>query len=247
MFRKEHSGAATAAALHAWLLAAPHAGLALAASSVTNLLLLVPTLITLQVYDRVLSSRRTETLLMLLLAAALSLLAWWMVETARVRWLSARATELEHEIASKLTPYILNAPSSLASGLAPQLWRDLVVCRALLAGPVLVAITDSPWSLVYLLLISAFHPLLGAIALLGIVCLIALASLTEWRLRAPTASVEHAQERFRRDSAEIAAFNEVMQLAQRDLASNQKLRAEGFVSEARLAGLQRVVADSPQR
>jgi ATP-binding cassette subfamily C exporter for protease/lipase len=51
----------------------------------SHLLLLIPTLVTLQIYDRVLGSRRAETLLMLLAAAALSLAAWWMVETARVR------------------------------------------------------------------------------------------------------------------------------------------------------------------
>lgn len=59
------------------------------ASSVVHLLLLVPTLVTLQVYDRVLSSRRSETLLMLLAAAALALLAWWSVETSREHWHSA--------------------------------------------------------------------------------------------------------------------------------------------------------------
>src|ERR1700760_3209113 len=42
------------------------------AGSIAHLLLLIPTLITLQIYDRVLSSRSTETLLMLLAAAALS-------------------------------------------------------------------------------------------------------------------------------------------------------------------------------
>ncbi|MBS0339874.1 MAG: HlyD family type I secretion periplasmic adaptor subunit [Proteobacteria bacterium] len=41
----------------------------------------------------------------------------------------------------------------------------------------------------------------------------------------------------------VGTIDSAMQLAQRDLAANQKLRAEGFVSEARLAELQRVVAD----
>jgi HlyD family type I secretion membrane fusion protein len=41
----------------------------------------------------------------------------------------------------------------------------------------------------------------------------------------------------------IATTGSAMQLAQRDLASNEKLRADGFVSEARLTELQRVVAD----
>ena len=47
--------------------------------SAVHLLLLIPTLITLQIYDRVLSSRSMPTLLMLLAAAGFSLAAWWVV------------------------------------------------------------------------------------------------------------------------------------------------------------------------
>lgn len=41
----------------------------------------------------------------------------------------------------------------------------------------------------------------------------------------------------------ISTTDSAMRLAQRDLASNEKLRADGFVSEARLIELQRTVAD----
>lgn len=41
----------------------------------------------------------------------------------------------------------------------------------------------------------------------------------------------------------IATTESAMQLARRDLASNEKLKADGFVSEARLTELQRIVTD----
>lgn len=41
----------------------------------------------------------------------------------------------------------------------------------------------------------------------------------------------------------IATTGTALQLAQRDLAANEKLKADGFVSEARLVELQRIVAD----
>jgi len=41
----------------------------------------------------------------------------------------------------------------------------------------------------------------------------------------------------------IATTESALKLAQRDLAANEKLKADGFVSEARLTELQRVVAD----
>ena len=183
---------------------------ALLASSVAHCLLLVPTLVTLQIYDRVLSSRRGETLLMLLAATALSLSAWRMVETARVRWHAARATELELQVARELMPLILTVPAPMASTLPPQIWRDLAVWRGYLGGTAMTAIADLPWTLIYLLVITAFHPLLGAVALAGIASLVALAWLTEWRLREPTGVAEQAQGLFQRNAGEIAAFREVL-------------------------------------
>lgn len=199
----------TASGLLAWVFTR-QAAMALAASSAANLLLLVPTLVTLQIYDRVLSSRHTETLVMLLLAAALALVSWSMVEAARAHWFAVRGAEWEQETASKLASYILDAPSAMAQSLGPQIWRDLAVCRAFIAGPALLAISDAPWSLIYLLIIAAFHPLLGFVALLGIAVLIALAWLTEWRLRGPIESSDQVQEHARRRAGEIAALNEVI-------------------------------------
>jgi PrtD family type I secretion system ABC transporter len=185
-------------------------GAAFLASSVTHLLLLIPTLVTLQIYDRVLSSRRGETLLMLLAATAASLAAWWAVETARVRWYAARATELEQQMARELIPLILNVPASPASTLSSQIWRDLAVWRGYLGGPALIAITDLPWTLVYLLVIAAFHPLLGGVALIGIAVLIALAGFPQWRRRAPPGAAAQAQGHVQRNASEIAAFREVL-------------------------------------
>lgn len=188
-----------------------HVGLAFFASSAVHVLLLVPTLVTLQIYDRVLSSRRGETLLMLLAAVVLSLAAWWLVEAARSRWYAARATSLEQQVVQELMPLVLGAPTSMSSVLFPQIWRDLAVWRGHLGSPALIAIADLPWTLVYLLVITAFHPLLGAIALGGIVALVALAWFTDWRLSAPAGLAEQAQINVQRNASEIAVFHEVLQ------------------------------------
>ncbi|MBS0339875.1 MAG: ATP-binding cassette domain-containing protein [Proteobacteria bacterium] len=223
-----------ASGLLAWVFTR-QAAMALAASSAANLLLLIPTLVTLQIYDRVLSSRHTETLLMLLLAAGFALLSWSMVEAARVHWFSVRGAEWEQETADTLAPYILDAPNGMAQSLSAQIWRDLAVCRAFIAGPALLAISDAPWSLVYLLVITAFHPLLGFIALLGITVLIALAWLTEWRLRGPTESSEQVQEQSRRRAGEVAAFNEVMRAhGQQAQVSTALQAATRVAADARL-------------
>ena len=127
--------------------------MAFLASSAAHLLLLIPTLVTLQIYDRVLTSRRSETLWMLLAAAALSLTAWWMVDTARLRWYAARAAGLEQQVARELAPLVVDAPGPVAGTLSSQIWRDLSVWRGYLGSAALIAIVELPWTLIYLLVI----------------------------------------------------------------------------------------------
>lgn len=185
-------------------------GGALVSSGVVHLLLVIPTLVTLQIYDRVLSSRRVETLVMLLVAASASLLAWWLVETARVRWYAACAARLEQQLTGELAPWLLAAPAHLAGAAASQLWKDIAVVRGFVGGPALLGVIDLPWTPVYLLIIGAFHPLLGVVALAGILLLVGLGWLTEWRLRAPAAAAEQAQILTQRTANEVVGFSEVM-------------------------------------
>ncbi|MET3495110.1 type I secretion system permease/ATPase [Variovorax boronicumulans] len=210
-------------------------GLVFLASSIVHLLLLIPTLVTLQIYDRVLSSRRSETLLMLLAAATLALAAWWVVEVAREHWFAARATEREERLAAELTPLLLDAPAYSFGHRAQQVWRDLAVWRSYLGGPALIAFSDLPWSLIYLLVITAFHPLLGGVALVGVLVLVGLAWLTEWRLREATAMAEQAQALSHARGGEITAFVEVLHAhGQQDQVTRALTALQNGAQRARL-------------
>ncbi|MGJ7496805.1 type I secretion system permease/ATPase [Variovorax sp. RT4R15] len=173
---------------------------------------------------------------MLLAAAALSLAAWWLVETSRVRWYAARADGLEQRFAQELAPFMLHAPAQHAGTTAQQLWKDMAVLRGFLGGPGLLAATDLPWTLVYLLVIATFHPLLGGVALIGILILIALAWLTEWRLRGPTAAAEQAQMQAQRKASEIAGFTEILHAHGQQAQAGEALNAiKADASSLRLA------------
>lgn len=141
----------------------------------------------------------------------------------------------ERQLASELTPLILDAPPRLCGALAQQVWRDLAVWRTYLGSPALIAFTDLPWSLVYLLLITAFHPLLGVIALVGILVLVGLAWLTEWRLREPSAEAEQAQALTQSRLGEIATFVEVLHAHGQQAQTARAL--EALRSDAALARL----------
>lgn len=173
---------------------------------------------------------------MLLAAAALSLAAWWTVDTARVRWHAARAAGLEDRLTRALMPMALHAPSVQAGPLARQLFRDIATLRSFVGGPALLALIDLPWCVVYLLVLTAFHPLLGGVALAGLLALVGLAWVTEWRLRAAVASAERAHAHAHRLSDEVAIFTDVLQAhGQQHQVGGALLAIKGEASMARMS------------
>jgi PrtD family type I secretion system ABC transporter len=216
------------------------AAIALGSSAVTHLLVLIPTLITLQIYDRVLANRRPETLAMLMLCAALSLLAWWVVETGRAHWFSAQSAALEHSLSQRAHAQVLHMHLQRASSAAQQVWQDIGALRSFVASPMAVAVVDLPWCLVYLLVMTAFHPLMGAVALLGIAILAGLAWITERRLRTVVASAERAQTQATHMGQEITQFAEVLHAHGQQAQVN---RAQAAIKSAAISA--RLAADLP--
>lgn len=224
--------------VHLDLLGPRYIGMALATGALTHILLLIPTLITLQIYDRVLSNRNVSTLLMLLLCAAIALVCWWISEAGRARWFSALGAQLDQEQSKAIALQTLQMNLQGASSTAQQVWSDVGAIRAFAASPIAVALFDLPWSVVYLLVLTAFHPLLGLAALGGIVFLMVLAWATEKRLSPVVASADQDQQRAHFLSQEVNSFAEVLHahgqqnqvaaslLALRANASESRLRAD---------------------
>ena len=64
--------------------------------------------------------------------------------------------------------------------------RDLDAVRSFLSSSAPAALFDLPWLPLYLFILSAFRPLLGATALIGAISLIGLTILTDVYTREPT-------------------------------------------------------------
>lgn len=147
-------------------------------TAVINLLMLVPALYMLQVYDRVLASGNAMTLLMLTLMA-LGLFAFmgaleWLRSLVVIR-LGAR---LDMAFNARIHDAAYRAASR--SGASPaQALADLNSLRQFATGPALFAFFDAPWFPVYLVVIGLFSPWLGLFALVGALALVALAWLNE--------------------------------------------------------------------
>ncbi|WP_454856074.1 type I secretion system permease/ATPase [Rhizobium binxianense] len=160
-----------------------------------NLFLLAPSIYLLQIYDRVLSSRSADTLVMLTLIIAVAVIVGSVLDIVRRAALSRIGSWLDH----RLRPVVLTASfeyaASADTNVAADCYKDLAALRQFLDSPASALLFDVPWAPVFLLLLFLVHPLLGAIGLLSAVGLLALALLTEMATRRPLANANLALSR----------------------------------------------------
>lgn len=144
-----------------------------------NLTLLVPPLYMIQVFDRVLSSRSNETLLMLTLLSMGMLLLLWALDFLRVLLLQGAGALLDRLTGDEVIGYLIRNASSISRTETAHGLRDVAVIRGFLTGNSIIALFDAPWGVFFIFLIFLFHPLMGVIALVGALILFALAWVNE--------------------------------------------------------------------
>lgn len=144
-------------------------------SLLINILYLAPTLYMLQVYDRVVPTGGTTTLLFVTLALAFALLTLSSLDMVRNRLL-VRASQ---RIDALVAPRILEQMMGTDSGGAGQAMRDFDAIRSMIATPAIAAIFDAPWTPVFLLVAFMLHFWIGILAILASITLVTLAWLNQ--------------------------------------------------------------------
>lgn len=169
------------------VLARCHPALALAAffSFFANLLILTVPLYMLQVFDRVLSSRSEETLVMLTILAGGALLVLAILEALRARIQLRIGLWLSRLLGPLLLMQAVERAAVSADGASADGLRQLAALRNLLGGPALFHLLDAPWVPVYVGIVALMHPWLGAIAGIGALLLLLLALGAEFATRRP--------------------------------------------------------------
>ncbi|MDB5414752.1 MAG: type secretion system permease/ATPase [Rubritepida sp.] len=147
-------------------------------SGVVNLLQLTVSLYMMQIFDRVLATRSTDTLIFLTLIAVFAVTVLALLEGCR--------SIVMHRIAAWVESRV--APESFVRAIEGQLrgqpyrmeaLRDLGTTRGFLGSAGMLAIFDVPWVPVYLAVIFVLHPAMGWIAVGGATLLFALALVNE--------------------------------------------------------------------
>lgn len=155
-----------------------------------NLALLAPSLYMLQVFDRVLTSRSKETLIMLTLVSVIALLMMLALDFLRTLLLAKAGTALDRMLGEKVLSALVERGSQINRSDEIHGLRDVAILRGFLGGNSIIALFDLPWMLFYIGLIFLFHPLLGTVAILGGVILFVIAWSNEYINRA---SIEKSQ------------------------------------------------------
>lgn len=161
-------------------------------SMMLNLVVLASPLYMLQVYDRVLSSGKVETLIMLTIILAVALMVW------------AALDQLRTGITVRVGAWFNRAlgPFYLESGIRARLdgqsgggqaFRDLSQIQSFVATQGMTALFDAPWTPVFIAVIWMMHPWLGMLAVTAATILLLLSFLYEWIMRVPLATANAKQ------------------------------------------------------
>ncbi|WP_169546218.1 type I secretion system permease/ATPase [Sneathiella aquimaris] len=144
-----------------------------------NLLMLTAPLFMMQVFDRVITSRNTDTLFMLVLVAIIALVTMSALESVRTFVLVRLSNWLDVRIGSLALKSSILSPLKKGETPSVQGLRDLSTFRGFLTGAGIFPILDAPFAPVFLGIMFLLHPMLGGIALAGAGILFLLALFNE--------------------------------------------------------------------
>lgn len=148
-------------------------------SLIINVLMLAPALFMIQVFDRVVTSRSVETLVMLGLVTVVALVFIAFLDVVRSRLLAGMGISMEKMLGPRILGDIVKRASIPGGADAIHGLRDVSILRTFLTGPGIVALFDAPWVPIYVLIIFLFHPLLGVIAAAGAAIMLLIAYSNE--------------------------------------------------------------------
>lgn len=176
-----------------------------------NLLMLTGPIYMLQVYDRVLGSRSEETLVALSLLVAFLYGVMGILDYARGRIMARIGARFQAALDQRVFDAMIRRSAVSADPNAQTGLQDLEAIQRLIASPVVGAFFDLPWTPVFLIGITIFHPWLGALAVGGGIVLVSITLLNQLFSRGPVLRANKAAHRANLTSEEIRSEAEMIQ------------------------------------
>lgn len=214
-------------------------------SAIINILYLAGSLYMLQVYDRVLTSRSTATLVALSAIVLATYLFQAALDALRSRMLArigARFDELLAPRAYRLAAHLPLRDPGQSQSASPV--SDLDQIRGFLGGLGPTALFDLPFMPIFMLVAFMLHPWLGWMTVCGAVAIIGLTAATEIGSRAAAKAMaelsikrQNLLETTRRNAEAIAALGMIGTFQRRYLATNERVVSHALRSVEITSGI----------
>jgi PrtD family type I secretion system ABC transporter len=152
---------------------------AFAFSGVMSILALTTSFYMLEVYDRVLSSRSIETLILLTVIATVALAVFSVLDSLRLRLLQRIGMRVAETLSATVLRAMVattsqNGGTAIRTGL-----RDVETIKNFIGSPGLGALIDAPFTVVFMFVLVLLHPLFLVVVLLGGAVLVAIALVNQ--------------------------------------------------------------------
>lgn len=157
----------------------PDAKKALLFSFFTNILVMMPTVYMLEVYDRVVNSRNFMTLAMLTALVIGLYILMEILEWVRSEIMHSASIKFDNWLSERIFNTVFEANLKKIPGASIQVFNDFKTLRDFIASPTVIAVMDVPLAMLYTLIVFAINPYLGWLSVVGAVVQVILAYFTE--------------------------------------------------------------------
>lgn len=145
-----------------------------------NLLMLVPPLYMLQLYDRVLISRSEETLIMLTIIVVVLFITMGLLEIVRSKILVKVGNKLDSILSQRVFDSLFELANKFPGKASSLPLADLTAIRQFMTGNGLFAFFDAPWIPIYIAVLFMFHPVFGYFAIFAAIVLVIFTIVNEY-------------------------------------------------------------------
>jgi len=145
-----------------------------------NLLMLVPSIYMLQLYDRVMTSRSEDTLIMLTSIVMVLFITMALLEIVRSKILVKIGNKLDSILSQRVFDTLFELANKNPGKASSMPLNDLTQVRQFMTGNGIFAFFDTPWIPIYVALLFMFHPVLGYFAIFAAIVLVSLTIFNEY-------------------------------------------------------------------
>ncbi len=144
-----------------------------------NILMLVPSLYMLQLYDRVLASRSEYTLLMLTIITVALFAMLGSLEIVRSRILVRVGNKIDAELSGRIFNAMFELANKYPGRASSQAMNDLTQIRQFMTGTPLFAFFDAPWMPIYIGILFIFDVYFGIFAIFASIVILSLTLIND--------------------------------------------------------------------